>query len=52
MVGNNRMAAVLVSTDLGRSQALYQDKVGLRLSMDTINNHLAFNGLGLDTADL
>ena len=43
MVGNNRISAVLVSTDLGRSQAFYQDKVGLTLSTDTINNHLVFD---------
>ncbi len=43
MVGNNRISAVLVSTDLQRSQAFYQDKVGLTLSPETIKNHLVFD---------
>ncbi len=43
MVGNNRISAVLVSTDLERSQAFYQNKVGLTLSTDTIKNHLVFD---------
>ena len=43
MVGNNRISAVLVSTDLDRSQAFYQDKVGLTLSPETIKNHLVFD---------
>ena len=43
MVGANRISAVLVSTDLDKSQAFYQDKVGLTLSPDTIKNHLVFD---------
>ena len=43
MVGNNRISAVLVSTDLERSQTFYQNKVGLTLSTDTIKNHLVFD---------
>ena len=43
MVGNNKISAVLVSTDLERSQTFYQDKVGLTLSPDTIKNHLVFD---------
>ena len=43
MLGSNRISAVLVSTDLDRSQAFYQDKVGLTLSTDTIKNHLVFD---------
>ena len=43
MVSNNRVSAVLVSTDLDRSQAFYQDKVGPTLSPETINNHLLFD---------
>src|SRR5205807_834605 len=43
MVGINRISAVLVSTDLERSQAFYQDKVGLTLSPETIKNHLVFD---------
>jgi catechol 2,3-dioxygenase-like lactoylglutathione lyase family enzyme len=43
MVGNNKISAVLVSTDLERSQSFYQDKVALTLSPDTIKNHLIFD---------
>jgi Glyoxalase/Bleomycin resistance protein/Dioxygenase superfamily. len=42
MIGNNRISAVLVSTDLERSQAFYEDRVGLTLSPETIKNHLLF----------
>lgn len=44
MLADNRISAVLVSTDLERSQAFYQDKLGLTLSPDTIRNHLVFDG--------
>jgi catechol 2,3-dioxygenase-like lactoylglutathione lyase family enzyme len=37
-----RVSAVLCSTDLARSQAFYEQKVGLRLSPETIPNHLLF----------
>ena len=43
MVGNNRISAVLVSTDLERSQDFYENKVGLTLSSETIKNHLLFD---------
>ena len=43
MVGKSRISAVLVSTDLERSQGFYQDKVGLTLSPETIKNHLLFD---------
>src|SRR4029077_11999891 len=43
MLGNHRISAVLLSTDLERSQAFYQDKVGLTLSPETIKNHLVFD---------
>jgi predicted enzyme related to lactoylglutathione lyase len=42
MLANNRVSAVLVSTDLERSQSFYESKVGLALSPDTIKNHLVF----------
>lgn len=42
MVANNRISAVLVSTDLERSQHFYEMKVGLTLSSETIKNHLLF----------
>ena len=43
MVGNNRISAVLVSTDLEASQDFYEHKVGLTLSPETIKNHLIFD---------
>jgi catechol 2,3-dioxygenase-like lactoylglutathione lyase family enzyme len=43
MLGSNRISAVLVSTDLERSQDFYENKVGLTLSPETIKNHLAFD---------
>ena len=43
MLANNRVSAVLVSTDLERSQRFYEDKVGLTLSPETIKNHLLFD---------
>jgi catechol 2,3-dioxygenase-like lactoylglutathione lyase family enzyme len=42
MLANNRISAVLVSTDVERSQAFYEGKVGLTLSPETITNHLLF----------
>jgi catechol 2,3-dioxygenase-like lactoylglutathione lyase family enzyme len=42
MLSGNRMSAVLVSTDLDASQRFYEDKVGLKLSSETIPNHLLF----------
>jgi catechol 2,3-dioxygenase-like lactoylglutathione lyase family enzyme len=42
MVGDNRISAVLASTDLDRSRKFYEEKVGLRLSPETITNHLVF----------
>jgi len=43
MLANNRISAVLVSTDLERSQHFYESKVGLTLSPETIRNHLVFD---------
>jgi catechol 2,3-dioxygenase-like lactoylglutathione lyase family enzyme len=42
MVGDNRISAVLVSTDLDRSQDFYENRVGLTRSAETIKNHLVF----------
>ena len=42
MVSTNRVSAVLCSTDLDRSREFYEGKVGLRLSPETIVNHLVF----------
>ena len=42
MLGDNRISAVLVSTNLERSQDFYVNKVGLKLSPETIKNHLVF----------
>ena len=43
MVSDNPVSAVLVSTDLETSQGFYEDKVGLKLSPETIKNHLLFD---------
>ena len=43
MLNNNRISAVLVSTDLEASQRFYEDKVGMTLSPETIPNHLLFD---------
>jgi len=42
MVAKNRISAVVVSTDLERSQRFYETKLGLTLSTETIKNHLLF----------
>jgi catechol 2,3-dioxygenase-like lactoylglutathione lyase family enzyme len=42
-MNNNRISAVLVSTDLAASQRFYEDKVGMTLSPETIPNHLLFD---------
>ena len=42
MLSDNRISAVLVSTDLDGSHQFYEQKVGLRLSAETIPNHLVF----------
>jgi catechol 2,3-dioxygenase-like lactoylglutathione lyase family enzyme len=42
MVANNRISAVVCSTDLDRSREFYEQKVGLALSPETIPNHLLF----------
>lgn len=42
MLTHNRASAVLVSTNLERSQRFYEEKVGLTLSPQTIKNHLLF----------
>ena len=43
MIGDNRISAVLVSTDLEASQKFYENRVGLTLSPGTIKNHLLFD---------
>jgi catechol 2,3-dioxygenase-like lactoylglutathione lyase family enzyme len=42
MVRDSRISAVLVSTDLEKSRAFYETKVGLKVSPETIKNHLVF----------
>jgi predicted enzyme related to lactoylglutathione lyase len=42
MLNDNRISAVLVSTDLEAARSFYEDKVGLTLSPETIPNHLVF----------
>ena len=41
-LGQNRVSAVLVSTDLATSETFYRDTVGLTMSPETIKNHLVF----------
>jgi catechol 2,3-dioxygenase-like lactoylglutathione lyase family enzyme len=43
MIGDNRISAVLVSSDLERSRDFYENGVGLTLSPETIKNHLLFD---------
>lgn len=42
MLADNKISAVLCSTDLAKSQGFYEQKLGLRLSPETIENHLVF----------
>lgn len=42
MLRGNRVSAVLCAADLAKSQAFYEQLVGLRLSPETIKNHLVF----------
>ena len=42
MVAKNRISAVVCSSDLVKSQAFYERTVGLKLSPETIKNHLLF----------
>ncbi len=42
MLSNNRISAVLVSTNLDKSREFYENKLGLPLSSQTIKNHLVF----------
>jgi catechol 2,3-dioxygenase-like lactoylglutathione lyase family enzyme len=44
LVAQNRISAVVSSTDLERSREFYEQKVGLELSADTVPNHLLFEG--------
>jgi catechol 2,3-dioxygenase-like lactoylglutathione lyase family enzyme len=41
-VNGGKVSAVLCSTDLERSREFYEQKIGLRLSPETITNHLLF----------
>ena len=43
MLGSRKVSAVICSTDLERSQAFYEQQVGLALSPRTIKNHLLFD---------
>jgi len=42
VVADNKISAVLCSTDLAKSQVFYEQTLGLRLSPETIENHLVF----------
>ena len=43
MLAGNRISAVLASTDLDKSREFYEKKLGLKLSPETIKNHLVFD---------
>jgi predicted enzyme related to lactoylglutathione lyase len=43
VVAQNKISAVVCSTDLERSREFYERKVGLTLSPETVPNHLVFN---------
>jgi catechol 2,3-dioxygenase-like lactoylglutathione lyase family enzyme len=44
VVAQNRISAVVSSTDLERSREFYEGRLGLTLSSETIPNHLLFEG--------
>jgi catechol 2,3-dioxygenase-like lactoylglutathione lyase family enzyme len=44
LVAQNRISAVVSSSDLERSREFYEQKIGLKLSPETIPNHLLFEG--------
>jgi len=44
MLSNNRISAVLPSTDIARTREFYETKLGMTLSPETIKNHLLFEG--------
>jgi catechol 2,3-dioxygenase-like lactoylglutathione lyase family enzyme len=46
VLSNRRISAVLCSTDLARSQEFYEQQLGLKLSSETITNHLLFEAAG------
>jgi len=48
LVADNRISAVVCSSDLERSREFYEQKLGLTLSAETVPNHLLFEA-GDDT---
>jgi catechol 2,3-dioxygenase-like lactoylglutathione lyase family enzyme len=42
VVSDNRISAVVSSSDLDRSREFYEQKVGLTVSAETVPNHLLF----------
>lgn len=46
MLTDNRISAVVVSKDLQKAQEFYEQKLGMKLSAETIPNHLIFEGKG------
>ncbi len=42
MIAQNKISAVMGSTDLERSRAFYEHKVGLTVSGESVPNHLLF----------
>jgi catechol 2,3-dioxygenase-like lactoylglutathione lyase family enzyme len=46
MLSQDRISAVVVSKDLQKSQEFYGQRLGMKLSAETITNHLIFEGKG------
>jgi catechol 2,3-dioxygenase-like lactoylglutathione lyase family enzyme len=46
MLSQDRISAVVVSKDLQKAQEFYEQKLGMKLSPETIKNHLLFEGKG------
>jgi len=44
MLSERRLSAVVVSKDLLKSQEFYENKLGMKLTPETVPNHLIFEG--------
>src|SRR5262245_21769623 len=49
MLSSDRISAVVVSKDLRTAQEFYEHKLGMKLSAETIPNHLIFEAKGSST---
>jgi catechol 2,3-dioxygenase-like lactoylglutathione lyase family enzyme len=46
MLSNDRISAVVAAADMDRAKEFYEKKLGMKLSSETIPNHLIFEGKG------